>query len=274
MAGPGEEANIRELVGPIKPYIRGVCALIHDSDEFDTGASYLLKVNNELGAGNVIFGPYTGRHDLSRNRILAETGLKENDYYIQTDILEHPKKEFLEKTPELLTKNPSVTCYFYYGKPFLVKYTEWLKYDGTPHERLNGIRGSVIEYSLIESDESKVRQNMRPLKRKDPMHFVNHYGRYYFMPGSNQCALGLDHRSNDSFERRMALREHLKQHMLDKGMEFSLSGFIDMVKREGICYELRKYINNEKILQDVVRLNILKEIDIIDEHDWTTLKQY
>lgn len=274
MAGPGEYKNIFELVDPLKPYIRGVCALIHDADSFDAGASYLLKTNNELGGGNVIFGPYTGRHDLSRNRILAETGLKENDYYIQTDVLEHPKREFLEKIPELLAKNPSVTCYFYYGKPFLVKYTEWLKYDGTPHERLNGIRGSAIEYSQIEPNELKVRQNMRPLKRKDPLHFVNHYGKYYFISGSNQCQLGLNHRPNDSFERRMALREHLKQYMQDKGWEFSLNGFIEMARREGIYHELRKYVNSEKILQDIVRLNVMGETDIIDEHTWRTLKTY
>jgi hypothetical protein len=274
MSGPGEEINIRELVEPIKSYIRGVCALIHDADSFDAGSQYLLKVNDELGGGNVIFGPYTGRHDASRNRILYETGIKENEWYLQTDLLEHPRKEFLEKVPEIIKQNPSLNCLFYYGKPYLVKFTEWLKYDGTPHESLKGIRGQSVEYSQIEPDESKVRQNMRPLKRKDRLHFVGHYAKYYFLPGSNQCLLGLDHRPNDSFERRMALRDHLKKYMLDKGLDFSLNSFIDMVKREGIYHELKKYINHEKILQDVVRLNVMKETDIQDEHAWTTMKTY
>jgi hypothetical protein len=274
MAGPNSLADIKEMIEPIKGYFKGVCALLHDCNEFSAESDYLLKTNMELGGGNIIYGKFVQRHDASRNRILYETGIKENDFYIQTDLLEHPKPEFLKKIPQLLAANPSLNCLFYYGKPFLVKFTEWLRYEGNPHECLRGITGVSMEYSTVQPDESKVRQNIRPFKRKDPLHFVNHYGKYYFYPNSNQCLLGLENRPQDSFERRQSLRDHLKRYMTDKGREFTLESFLDMVKHEGIYHELRKYVNNEKILQDVVRLNIMKETDIIDEHQWTTLKTY
>jgi hypothetical protein len=205
---------------------------------------------------------------------LFETGLKEGDWYIICDLLEHPKKDFLSKINQIIYEKPSVNNYYYYGKPFLIKFNENLFCKGNPHDGLHGTCGESIEYSSIEPDESKVRQNMRPLKRKDPLHFVNHYAKYYFFPASNQCLLGLNHRPNDSFERRMSLRNHLKQYMSDKGLDFSLESFLEMAKKEGVYHELRKYINNEKILQDVVRLNIMGEKDITDEHSWATMKTY
>ena len=87
MSGPNEYENIFELVNPIKSYIRGVCALIHDADQYDKGVEYLLKINNELNGGNIIFGPYTGDHSLTRNRILRETGIKDGDFLLIIDKL-------------------------------------------------------------------------------------------------------------------------------------------------------------------------------------------
>ncbi len=276
MAGPGELENIQELVEPIKSYIRGVCAIIHDSDEFDEGASYLLKVNNELGAGNVIFGAFVQRHDHSRNRILYETGMKEGDWYIQTDCLERPKSEFLQKVPDIINSNPDLAALFYYGKPYLIKFQESLFYKGNPHESLQGIKGQKVEYSQYEPNEKIVRENVRPLKRPDKFGWVRHYARYHLYPDSNQCLLGAEHRGDIGkiFHEREIIRKRFISELDLYTYSKDVEGMIKMLYDRRDDPVIKDSINKEKIIQDVFRLYVLEDWSVIDEHKWKTVKMY
>lgn len=274
MAGPGEYENIFELVNPLKPYIRGVCALIHDADEFDEGASYLLKVNNELGAGNVIFGPYTGRHDLSRNRILAETGIQEGDYLIIIDTLERCPVEFAEKLSEwhtIMTRNKLDVIRFH-AKPYLVIYREDMFYIGAPHENFTA-NNALVQIDLANypeyQDESKVRVNMRPIKRKDnPYHWCSHYMKYLLAPNSNQNLLGLEHHGGAAaFPYLESIRKKLVKLLRDRGLTRDLNGVTMLFSV--LDGEVRELVNNHKTLNDYYRYAILNDKTIKDDHSQT-----
>lgn len=269
MSGSGEYENIFELVSPIKPYIRGVCALIHDADEFDAGAKYILGVNNELGAGNVIFGPYTGRHDLSRNRILAETGIQDSDYLVILDLLERVPVEFAQKFGDFFKwmEDSNYDVIRYHVKPYLVRYREDMFYIGTPHESLTAnIQLNQIELASSSNfqDESKVRINIRPIKRaNDRFHWCGHYVKYLLLPNSNQNLLGLEHHHEKySFEYKEKIRKDLIKFLAHNKYPRTIEGVLEAMKKG----RLKDLINGHKILNDYYRLKILGDESIVDSH--------
>jgi hypothetical protein len=282
MAGPNEKTNLKELVDPLIPYIRGICALVHDADEFDTGASYLLGVNNELGAGNVIFGPY-GRHDHSRNRILYETGIKEGDYLIFIDTLERVSPIFaknLNYLIGLMEKDGIIDILTFYHKPYLIRFREDMYYRGNPHEGLLGDRELCrVEFNQYEPDESKVRINMRPIKRaNDKFHWVSHYLRYLLLPNSNQNLLGLEHHAAKyPFEKKEEIRKRLIQFLAKNLYPRTVDGVLEAMRRVGPNGEMKDFINGHKILNDFYRLKVLGDETVTDSHSlesWDSMPKF
>lgn len=281
MSGPGEYDNIFELVNPIKPYIRGVCALIHDADEFDKGAEYLLKVNNELGGGNVIFGPYVGDHSHSRNRILKETGIKQNDPLVSLDLMERVPVEFAQQFDQLFAQmeEKEINVANFYSKPYLIRYREDMTYIGTPHEslvcfNLFGTELKRIELNQYFTDENKVRINLRPSKR-DKMHFCKHYAAYMLQPNSNQNMLGAEHRGGaQSLPFYEELRGQLIDMLKDKNLSRTTEGLLELLKGP-ITGNLLIIINNLGWVNYFHRHFVLGETDIRDDHNWpNSLKQF
>lgn len=276
MAGPNEETNLKELVEPLIPYIRGVCALVHDVQHFDKGVEYLIKVNTKLGAGNILEGTY-GRHDASRNRILYETGIQEGDWYCQTDTLERPKPEFFQYFQDYLVKdNPSIDAWYYYGKPFFVKFNETLRYQGNPHESLVGIN-RAIELSPYHPDDRVVRENVRPIKRaNDKFHWVSHYLRYLLLPNSNQNLLGLEHHAQKySFEYKENIRKGLINFLVKNKYPRTIDGVLEAMRFKS--NEMRWFASNHKILNDFYRLKILGDETVVDSHSveaWDNMTKF
>jgi hypothetical protein len=291
MSGPNEYENIFELVDPIKPYIRGVCALIHDSNEFDKGVEYLLKINNELGAGNIIFGPYTGDHSLSRNRIFRETGIKDNDFLLIIDTLERVGNKFalnLSRWCEYMNDS-NIDIIRYHVKPYLVRYREDLIYVGTPHESLITLidpclekenRLRIIELSNDPSfkNESDIRINLRPIKRaNDPKHFVNHYIKYLLQPNSNQNFLGLEHHGGINVLPKLEfLRKSLLKALRDNNLPRTTDG-VKKLLSNGLNEVTRPIINGHKQVNDFYRYFILKDDTVTDSHtqeSWDNMPKF
>ncbi len=280
MAGPNEKENLFELVEPIKPYIRGVCALIHDADSFDAGASYLLKVNNELGGGNVIFGPY-GRHDASRNRILYETGIKEGEFYVQIDTLERMPLEFAANLSNLCGQMNAINldvCHFY-SKPYVVRFREDMRYQGNPHEALRSdFPMKEFELNTIYGDESKVRVNMRPIKRSNqPKHFVMHYLRYLLLENSNQNLLGIEHHGGqEAFPKLEYLRKFLVRLLKEHNLPRTPEGVIELLSPT-LTENTRVVVNGHKQINDFYRLYVLGDESVTDSHaqkDWDNMPKF
>lgn len=281
MSGPDERINIEELVDPIKPYIRGVCAIIHDADEFDSGAEYLLKTNNELGGGNVIFGKY-GRHDASRNRILYETGIKDGDFIISLDTLERVSLDFAANIGHIIEsmEKGRIDILSFYYKPYLIKYREDMYYRGNPHEALLGGRElRRVEFNQYEPDESKVRINMRPIKRgNDPKHWCGHYLRYLLLPNSNQNLLGLEYHMNKyPFEKKEEARKNLVKFLAKNKYPRTVEGVLEAMRRVGANGELKELINSHKTINDFYRLKVLGDESVTDSHlenDWDNMPKF
>jgi hypothetical protein len=289
MSGPNEYENIFELVNPIKSYIRGVCALIHDADQFDKGVEYLLKINNELNAGNIILGPYTGDYSLSRNRILRETGIKDGDFLLIIDTLERVSNKFAPEIDQLCNymNNNNIDIIRYLVKPYLVKYREDLIYMGTPHEALITLTDAILESEnrlrVIElsnnpsfRDESDVRINLRPIKR-DSKHFINHYIKYLLLPNSNQNCLGLEHHGNaPALPKLEKLRKSLLKALRDNNLPRTTDG-VKQLLSNGLDEVTRTIVNGHKQVNDFYRYFILKDDTVTDSHSqesWDNIPKF
>ncbi len=282
MAGPNELGNIFELVDGIKPYIRGVCALIHDSDENSKEANYLFGVNNELGGGHVIFGSYCGDHSHSRNRILKETGIKRGDKLVSLDLMERVPVEFAQQFEQIFTQmdEKGVDVANFYSKPYLMRYREDMLYIGTPHEslvcmNLFGTELKRVELNQYFPDENKVRVNMRPIKR-DNYHHIDHYVKYLLQPNSNQNILGLEHRGgNKNLARYEEMRLNLICMLEVRGLPRTVDGVKELCKDKRLDIWMKEIINENGWMNNFYRYHILGEREgVKDTHDWSNLPQF
>lgn len=276
MCGPNSIENIKELLDPIHMFFNGIICVLHDGYNSQEH-KYLESIKGE---GKIIHVNYCKRHDFSRNHYLFCGPTKNGDWICQTDDLERLVPSFAQSISTYISqlKTMSVNAAYYYGKPLLYEFHESLQFFGSPHEGLNRQDGKMqaIELSKIFTDESKVRINVRPLKRTDPYGWVDHYMKYYLFPwGSNQCLLGNENRGNpmEIFLKREELRLQFVEELENRGFERSLDGVKILLKSE-LDNKLKNFLNKEKIIQDFYRYHILMDLTVKDEHKWTDLKQF
>ena len=286
MAGEGDKENLEELILPVIEYFDGLVATYHGNFD-DEAASYIYHLPDEMAIGdeiNLLMGhrkrgkinviPYSQRHDLSRNVYLHSGPMKNGDWFIQIDTLERLDKDFAKGMQDLITemKKNNLNALWYEGKPFLIEYHESLIYAGSPHEGLHRQDGNLKASNFSWEKEVEPRVNVRPLKRPDPKHWINHYLRYYLFPwGSNHCVHGLDHRAKNSedlkilFQQREKMRLNFLDELEKRGFDRTVDGVIQLFQAE-LDDTMKHYLNNEKILQDVYRHHIMKDMSTVDEH--------
>lgn len=274
MCADHSDENPREMIEPIKKDIDGVFWVLNDVPEFSPSSCYLESVK---GCGKIIHRSWpAGRHHVAMNDTLYTGIIQEGDFLIWTDALERPVPEFVKriKTEFIPFMNEiDADVLFYYGKAYLIRYRETLEYRNTPHWSLTGWNGKGFEYSQIEPDESKVRLNVRPIKRAgDPYHWCSHYARYYVgqPAGSNTVALGLDHfppgDRNKQFAEREERRLRFRKLLKNRGYDLSLGG-LTLLFREELDEEVKFYLRSEKILSDYWHLIHGNQAKIKDSHN-------
>ncbi len=275
MCGKGTKVeDVIEMTKPILDHIDGIVAVTHDIPYHDPVARYL---NSFRGKGKIIDREWPGgRHFHSMNETLYSGCIEEGDFLLWADILEHPKPAFLSriKTEIVPLMNESeLDIIAYYGKAYLIRYKESLQYQNSPHWSLHGHNGRGIEWSTIEPDESKVRQNMRPIKRGHiPFHWCKHYLRYFleYPVGSNSAALGLDQwpggATQENWKKREAARLMFRNEMKRRGWPVTAEGFIEMCKA-GVDEPLKALLRSEKTFSDAYHYLVCGRTDIIDSHD-------
>lgn len=276
MCGPNSLDNLRALVDPISSFFDGIVSVLHDgmgSPEDD----YLQKTK---GAGEVIHTKYVRRHDFSRNHYLYSGPIKNGDWCVQIDPMERLNVDFVKNLPEFIksAKSQNINGVWYYGKPLLFEYHESLKYSGNPHEGLLRDDGGMraIELSHQYPNEPDIRYSVRGEQRKDPYHFVGHYLKYYLFPwGSNQTLLGAEHRGDPGkvYRDREFLRAMFREELERRNVQWNTEDLIKYWRSTPIDDIMRRYINNEKILNDAYRYFILDDKTVVDEHDWVSMKQ-
>lgn len=277
VCGPGSLEDLRELWEPIKSHFDGLSVVCHAGPHSPEGR-YL---ENEIDGGNrgyVTYLPYTGRHDLSRNTALWCGGIEQGDWVMQIDTLERVPIEFasIARTLVQAFKAQGTNTVYYYGKPILFQYHESLRYVGTPHEGLQ--RGDsqmrAMELSSQWPDESKVRLNVRPLKRPRD-HFIKHYARYSLLPwGSNHYLLPVSGKPNASelFAQRETARMGFIALIRELGISRDVESILEYM-RAPVPMDPRfvAHLQRDKVWNDVYRRYILGRDDFVDDHDWSNL---
>lgn len=281
MCGPGSLQDLQELWEPIKDHFAGISA-VYFGDRDDLEARYLEIVKGE---GRIVYLPYVGRHDLARNVALHSGVIQNGDWVMQCDGLERLVPEFIQtRVPDMMSRGSGPTgdetpinTFFYYAKPILFQYHESLQYSGTPHEGLRRLDGrmSACELSHFLPDESKVRVNVRPIKRTDPYHWVDHYAKYYISTpwGSNHCLLGNEKRGDPMkiYQEREALRIEFREYLRGSGVPLTVEGLKKILTPENIPDKMKEYVNREGILNDFYRYHILKDFSVKDDHSWQSM---
>lgn len=275
MCGPGNVDNMVEMIEPLLPYLDGIIWVLNDVPVDDPGARYLETVK---GAGRVIHrGPLGGRHWHAMNDTLYCGVMEEGDLFMWTDCLELPRVPFVStiKTEMVaLMEDADLDVIAYYGKPFLMRYRETLEYRNSPHWSLHGWNERGIEWSNKEPDESKVRLNTRPLKRKERNHWVGHYLRYLvsYPAGCNHAALGIEQylkpgeTPQAAFQRRDANRLAFRRYMKEQGYPLTVEGFCDMCLGS-LDDTLKGWLRSDKAFSDGYHWLVLGNEAVKDTHN-------
>lgn len=253
MTSAGNEENLRELCDPILRYLDGIVAVVHRPCDGDPGLAYLQSVK---GAGKIIVRDWVQRHDFSQNETLYAGVIQEGDLVLTCDTLERPAAPFVASIKTEMAREMDQQgwdCIYYYGKAYLFRYREEMHYRGSPHWGLVGVQNG-FELAQVIPDEGRVRLNVRPIKRPDPLGWVLHYAKYHLYPaGSNHCALGLDHwppgDRNLQFIERETRRLAFRRLMRARGFPLTLDGLKQLLTG-ALDSQLRHHLTAEKVLSD------------------------
>jgi len=273
IAGSNSLNDLKEMWEPIKGCFEGIVCTYH-GESTDLEAQYLEQ---NKGKGKILYLPYVGRHDHSRNTALWCGPIQQDDWVVTTDILEHLNSEFAIGLPFFLKnwEGKGANAVFYYGKPLAYKYHESMRYAGTPHEALQRQDGQLrgVEISDSYPNEADVRLNVRPQKRP-PEHFIKHYAKYSLLPwGANHYMLGLENnpKARELFMERELGRLKFIEILRELNIGRDVDSVIEYLRGGDIDQRVIRHIENDKPWNDVYRYYILGRFDFKDDHDWTNL---
>ena len=275
----GNEQNLRELIEPILEYFDGLVWTFHDptfndDGNMDQGFKILLHNKKE---GKIITAEWCQRHFNSMNQYLWQGPMKDGDYFVQIDTQERMSPEFCAKLRDICISmdEQNIGMISNFGKGLIYRYNEQLEFRGSPHWYAINLSGDKNAQAELEKDEFwNVRDNQR-----EPMSFVDHYLKYYLYPaGSNSVLLGLDKNGNPAElfppreERRLKFKKYLEdQNIINPTVDTVISFFATQNSNETVDDQLKDFINNEKILNDVWRYHILGDSDFKDDHDFSNI---
>lgn len=275
MAGPNSVDNLIELIDPIHRYFDGIVVVLHDARDSDEDY-YLESIKDE---GAVIHLPFARRHDFSRNAYLWCGPIQEDDWIVQCDVLERIPPAFAANLRSFIAdlESQSINAVFYYNKPFIYQQHESLEFTGSPHEGLRRHDGKMkaIELSKYYPNEPDIRYSVRATKRDTPFSWVGHYFKYYLYPyGSNHCLLGNCDRGDEMaiFKVRETMRNSFRDELKRRGVPRTAEAVKDHWVKVPLDATMRRFVNEEKVLNDAYRYFILNDLTVRDEHKWDSLK--
>lgn len=258
----GNEDNLRAMIEPVAPLFDGVIATFHYPT--DAGATYL---ESRAGAGRIVYAHFSQRHGYSMQHILWQGPMRDGDKFVFLDSMERVSRTFCEtRLRDLLSlmDETNTAMVANYGKGFLFRFNEQLRFEGSPHWYVQNLDGQAINMELDKSEFWNVRGEAR-----DKWQWVEHYLKYYLYPaGSNHCLLGLEKNGDPAKlfppreARRLAFRRYLNAQDLPctvDGVKVWITGVMD---EEG-----KEFVRQEKILNDAYRFWVLGDRTLVDNHD-------
>lgn len=268
MTSAGNEANLRAMIEPVASLFDGVIATFHYPT--DEGATYL---ESRVGAGRIVYAHFSQRHGYSMQHILWQGPMRDGDHFVYLDSMERISPTFCEgRLKDLLTlmRETDTAMIANYGKGFLFRYNEQLRFEGSPHWYATNLDGRAINVELDKGEFWNVRDQQRP----DPFQFVEHYLKYYlYVAGSNHCLLGLEKNGDPAklFGPREARRLAFRKEMVRLGYGLNVEAVKTLMLVLDQHSELKPFFREEKILNDAYRRYILDRTDFKDDHNHSNL---
>ena len=263
----GNAAALEEHLSPIHHFFDGLNWVYHLPEEKET----LAVLEKYKGAGTIQKIPFFNRFGFARNHYLFNGIIKDGDWFVIQDSHERIDPAFAENLPNLikLLEGNSIDGVTLHGKGFFFQFNEWMEYRGSVHEQLVGAK-NVIELTTVRGyeDSSKYFTNRRADLR-DSQHFVEKYLFYYLCPGSIHCLLGCE-KDRGKFERRQVLRAEFREFCKKENIPLDVNSVIAYLGEN--TESMKKFINEEKIFNDVYRKYVLCE-KLKDDHNWEDMIQ-
>jgi hypothetical protein len=270
MTTNGNGEYLKEGITPILEFFHGLVWTFHDPKPDDEGYQFLIA---NKGEGQIIARQWVQRHHISMNETLWCGVIQPGDLIVLTDTLEYISPAFAAMIGTEINQfmqEIGADALFYYGKPFIIKYNEYMEYQGSPHFYLMGVpSGAELSKLGAFSDENRVRKNMRPIKRPDPYHFVDHYVKYFLYPAGANCQLlGLEKNGDPKqlFPILEQSRLEFRQYLREKELPLTVEGvklLMENLDEQGLAF-----FNKHKELNDFYRYYKLGRRDFKDDHDF------
>ena len=272
-----DKKNIEELTSVYKDF-DGLAAVDHYSTD---GTYELLK--QRQGNGFVVQSEYQGHHATSMNLFLHNKKIEDGDWILLRDGEEKINPQFSSGIYGFINmlESKGINTVLQYSKLLLFKRFPQQFFYSTPHWGFSGRRDIAVQIEnqgWFQKDEDycySVRN-----KNRHKYHFVRAYCRYYLILDSNHSALGLDKniQQGQSWEQAFSIREekrrNFRKELINNGYECSMTGIdklLDDTKKNGLPKWAIKYFNNEKILNDLYRHEVLGLEDFNDDHAWDNM---
>ncbi len=269
MCQASEEENLKELISPIAEFFHGIIVVVHDASLDDLGIKYLESVKGE---GEIIQRKFVYRHDVSMNEALFCGKIQNGDLVCYCDSLERIAPRFasvIGTEVDDFMKQVGADVLFFFGKPLVFRYNEYMKYVGSPHWGLSGA-SKGFELNQIYKNEKDVRLNVRPIKRTDPFNWVSHYLRYYvaYPAGSNVVLLGLDTYGDPQtlFPPRETNRLVFREELRKRGVGLTVDDVVVHWKA-GLDNAMKDYINSDIVLNNAYRYFVRGDKTVVHSHD-------
>lgn len=251
-----EKQNIDEMTKDIYQYFDGL--IFVDGGSTDGTLDIL---NQRKGAGKIINREWSNDHDLQMNLFLRANIIQNGDWFIIRDSCERLNPEWTKNLRvfinEFLNKNNINSC-LDREKAFLIKYNDYMLFQGTPHWGLQGMEPNFIDlYKYYQSNQKLFAWEERPTQRK---HYIDSDMKYYFVYGrSNHCVLHYydNGKTPERYQKQETLRQQFRKYCKDLGVEFSLDSLIKYWKNIEMNETMKSFINNERLIRRFYRLNIL-----------------
>jgi glycosyltransferase involved in cell wall biosynthesis len=264
-----EKQNIDEMTKDIYQYFDGL--IFVDGGSTDGTLDIL---NERKGSGKIINRDWSNDHDLQMNLFLRSNIIKNDDWFIIRDSCERLNVEWVKNLKvfikEFLIKNNINSCVDR-DKAFLVKYNDYMFFQGTPHWGLQGMQPNFIDlYKYYQSNQKLFAWEERPIQRE---HYIDSDMKYYFIYGrSNHCVLHYydNGKTPERYQQQENIRQQFRAYCQSLGIDFSLNSLIQYWKKE-VDETMKTFIDNERLIRRFYRLNILNHTikDIDGNENWS-----
>ncbi len=257
--------DIDEMTKDIMPYINGLVFVDSFSND---GTKELLEERKK--EGEIISLPWMNNHGFSMQACLNSEKIQPNDYCILLDTSERLSLSFAQNLKEFikLLAIRNINTVYHYSKVVIFKYNTNLLFIGTPHWGLHGVQDHKIRledtFPNTKDCVYSVRNDRRPKS-----HFVNHFLKYYLYKISNHLLLGREN-NHQEFQIHEEIRIKFRLYCINELNinPLNLKNLIDYWKTNELNYQMKWFIEYERILNDAYCFNVLSHSvdDILERH--------